>query len=316
MTENVSEAISSNDDGMYLDVPYVLLTAAHNEEAYIAGVIESVVAQTVRPAKWVIISDRSTDRTDEIARSYCDKYDFIELLHVSHSAGRGTPSKVHALSAGLECVQGESYKFIGNLDCDILLPREYYARLLERFRSEPILGIAGGMIFEMRKGQLLSRPANRSHSVAHAAELVRKECFEAVGGYSPLKYGGEDWLAELSARMLGWETRSFSDLEVRHLRPTGGADTWHRHCFREGKADYSFGTITLFELLKCIARISEDPWIIGAIVRLAGYCWSYIKRDDLLVPHDVVKFLRNEQRQRILHLFFRGNCTINARLDA
>jgi hypothetical protein len=122
-------------------------------------------------------------------------------------------------------------------------------------------------------------------------------------------------LAELSARMLGWKTRSFSDLEARHLRPTGGADTWHRHCFREGKADYSFGTIPVFELLKCVARIPEEPWVLGAIVRLAGYCWSCIKRDELLVPSAVVQFLRQEQRQRVLRLFFLGNRGMDARLD-
>ena len=48
---------------------YVLITPARNEEAFIEKTIQSVVSQTILPAKWVIVSDGSTDRTDEIVKN-------------------------------------------------------------------------------------------------------------------------------------------------------------------------------------------------------------------------------------------------------
>jgi glycosyltransferase involved in cell wall biosynthesis len=49
---------------------YVLITPARNEEAFIELAIRSVVAQAVRPLRWVIVSEGSTDGTDEIVKKY------------------------------------------------------------------------------------------------------------------------------------------------------------------------------------------------------------------------------------------------------
>ena len=45
------------------DIKYVLITPARNEDEYIGKTIEAVIAQTIKPEKWVIISDGSTDKT-------------------------------------------------------------------------------------------------------------------------------------------------------------------------------------------------------------------------------------------------------------
>ena len=59
---------------------YVLITPARNEAAFIEQTIESVVAQTARPAKWVIVSDGSTDGTDEIVGRYATSRIFARKL--------------------------------------------------------------------------------------------------------------------------------------------------------------------------------------------------------------------------------------------
>ena len=66
---------------------YVLLTAARNEAAYIEGTILSVVAQRRKPLKWVIISDGSTDKTDQIIRNYEKQHDFIVFARRDDRSG-------------------------------------------------------------------------------------------------------------------------------------------------------------------------------------------------------------------------------------
>src|SRR5262245_14547831 len=59
---------------------YVLVTAARNEAEYIELTIQSVVAQTLRPVKWMIVSDGSTDATDEIVEKWAAANPWIELV--------------------------------------------------------------------------------------------------------------------------------------------------------------------------------------------------------------------------------------------
>ena len=79
---------------------YVLITPARNEELHLEQTIQSVVGQTFRPAKWVIVSDGSTDRTDEIARRHAAAHEWIELVRMPERKERHFAGKVHAFNAG------------------------------------------------------------------------------------------------------------------------------------------------------------------------------------------------------------------------
>jgi hypothetical protein len=163
-----------------------------------------------------------------------------------------------------------------------------------------MLGISGGMIYEKRGGEFKSRLSNSVTSVAHAAQLVRRECYRAIGGYRALKYGGEDWCAEVSARMRGWRVEATPNLKVLHHRPTGAVDRPLRHCFREGKMDFSVGSHPLFEVFKCARRIPERPAVIGALLRFIGFWSGYTTNEPRLVSPEFVSFLRHEQKRRLL----------------
>jgi poly-beta-1,6-N-acetyl-D-glucosamine synthase len=165
--------------------------------------------------------------------------------------------------------------------------------------SDVGLGIAGGLILEERGGEFRPRVGTNLSSVAHGAQLMRKACYELLEGYQPLKHGGEDWYAEVCARMHGWTTRTFPDLGVMHLRHSGSVDSWLRRGVREGMADYSLGTIPGFEILKCIRRAQEKPMMMVAFARLVGYFWLWSSREPRLAPKEVVAFLQREQRDRI-----------------
>jgi GT2 family glycosyltransferase len=283
----------------HCDNTYVLLTAAHNEEAKIARTLQSIVQQTVLPERWVIVSDNSMDRTDEIVQEYARRHDFIRLMRVTRPPGHNFAAKILALREGYKVLQDVEYGFIGNLDADISLEPSYFQQLLRRMAETPSLGIAAGFVYEEVDGRFQNREQNRIHSVPHGAQLVRLECYEAIGGYAVFKFGGEDTHATTSARMKGWQARSFPDLKIYHQRHTGTSIGQLRGVFREGQMEYHLGYDVLFEMLKCISRMSERPFLTGGFLRMLGFAWPYIRRDHRVVTKEFVAFMRKEQRRRL-----------------
>jgi poly-beta-1,6-N-acetyl-D-glucosamine synthase len=278
---------------------YVLLTAAYNEEAHIEKTVESVLSQTRLPSLWVIVSDGSVDRTDEIVRRYTRNHSFIRFLRVERAPGRSFGSKVRALHAGHALLDGVGYEFIGNLDADVSVSPSYFEDLLSRFLDRPLLGLAGGFVVEESKGEFRDRVQNRVYSVAHAAQVVRRECYEAIGGYAILEYGGEDWHAQTCAKMKGWEIEAFPDLKIFHHRHTGEADNLLRHKFRQGRMDYSFGSYPPFEILKCVAHVRARPFVFGSLSRITGFVWSWARQDERPVSDEFVAYLRREQKGKL-----------------
>lgn len=281
------------------------MTAAYNEEAFIEGTIQSVLAQTVRPRRWVIVSDNSSDRTDEIVERYARRHDFIRFLRITRAPGHSFGAKVIALQAGSKLLQDAEYEFIGNLDADISLEATYFENLIECFRQNPEIGLVGGFVYEESDGEYRSRRVNDVRNVAHAAQLVRRDCYEAIGGYAVLKYGGEDWYAQTRARMMGWQVESVPELKIFHHRHTGGSSNWMKSALRLGALDYSFGSDPAFEVMKCLRRVPDKPYFAVALTRLAGFVWPYLRREPREVPDEFVSYLRQEQRGRLLALLNR-----------
>jgi glycosyltransferase involved in cell wall biosynthesis len=261
-----------------------------------------VIAQKVLPQRWVIVSDGSQDGTDEIVQRYAEKFPFIRFLRVTRPPGRSFRTKVMALQAGMDLLADVPYEFIGNLDADISVGPSYFGDLIGKFEGSPELGIAGGFVCEDEGGEFRSRSSNRVYSVAHAAQLVRRECYEAIGGYAVLEYGGEDWHAQTSARMMGWSAVAFPELKIFHHRHTGEGGNLVRHKFRQGRMDYSFGCDPIFETFKCLQRLAEKPLLIGSLARLTGFFWSSLLREKRPVTDEFIAFLRDEQKKKTLSL--------------
>ena len=78
---------------------YVLVTPARNEAHSIELTILSVVSQTVLPLRWVIVSDGSTDGTDEIVKKYAAQHAWIKLLCMPERQERNFAGKVLANSS-------------------------------------------------------------------------------------------------------------------------------------------------------------------------------------------------------------------------
>jgi len=282
---------------------YVLMTAAYNEEANLEGTIRSVLSQTRLPERWLIISDGSTDRTDDIITKYASQYPFIRFLRVVRAPGHSFASKVVALKEGIRLLENVPHDFIGNIDADVTVEPSYFEDLITRLKESPRLGLVSGFVYEEKAGQFRNRSSNRTGSVPHAAQLVRRECYEAIGGYAVLKYGGEDWYAQISAGMKGWSVEAIPELRIFHRRHTGAGRNLLGHRFRLGRLDYSFGSDPLFEVLKCLQRIPESPFFLGGITRLAGFTWSCLCGEQRPVSDEFTTFLRSEQRLKVSALF-------------
>jgi GT2 family glycosyltransferase len=97
---------------------YALVTAAYNEEAYLEQTILSVSRQTILPEKWIIVSDGSTDQTDEIVRRYAEGCSFIDLYRITEEHPRNFAAQVNAINTGISRLDRSAYDFIGNLDAD------------------------------------------------------------------------------------------------------------------------------------------------------------------------------------------------------
>ncbi len=283
---------------------YALITAAHNEEKYIGPCIASVLSQSIRPRRWVIVSDGSTDETDNIISKYTKIYPIIQFIRKEHDPEmKGFASKVCAINMGVEALKGMDYQLIGHLDADITLRKDYYETMINIFNDNPHLGITGGYISEKVKGSFKSRSANSPWSVSGGIQLFRRECYQDIGGLRPMPLGGEDWHAEILARMHGWHVISFPEIPVYHHKNSRNKRGRIKEAIREGAMDYSMGAHPIFEIFKCARRVKESPYFIFAIIRMYGFLKPYLMKTQRQVKKEEMQFLRLEQISRIKKVF-------------
>ena len=282
---------------------YVLITPARNEAAFIEETIKSVVAQMVLPIKWVIVSDGSTDGTDDIVKRYAAEYLWIEFVRMPERQERHFAGKVYAFNEGYSRVKNLGYDIIGSLDADISFDDpEYFDFLLRKFAQNPKLGVAGTP-FREGSVQYDYRFTRREH-VSGACQLFRRECFESIGGYVPLKIGAIDLVAVVTARMKGWKTETFTDRYCVHHRRMGAANyNILGTIFRDGYYDYPLGVHPFWELSRSAYNMSRKPIILSGIIHMAGYFWAMLTRTPKLVSMEFVHFRRREQMRWLKEYF-------------
>lgn len=285
--------------------PYVLITPARNEAQFIELTIQAVVDQAARPLKWVIVSDGSTDGTDDIARRYAAQHDWIELLRLPERTERHFAGKVMAINAGLERVKGLPYDVIACLDADITFGPHYFAFLLERLALDPGLGLAGTPYRETTSEIYDFRFASTDH-VSGACQVFRRACFEEIGGYLAVRGGAIDSIASTTARMKGWKTRTFTARTCFHHRTIGTAQAGQlRARFILGERDYRVGNHPLWQLFRCAYQLTRRPFVLRGVAVAAGFAWASLRREARPVSGEFVAFRRREQIHRLAAKFSR-----------
>ena len=285
-----------------MTLKYVLITPAHNEEAFIEQTIRSVIAQTVLPTRWIIVSDGSTDTTEAIVEKYLPGRSWLELVRRPPRQERHFASKVDAFDAGYERLGELDYDIIGNLDADVSFEPDYMEYLLDKFRETPEIGVAGTHYVEGDFHSFRDSYINPQH-VNGQCQMFRRKCFEDIGGYVPNKEGGIDWIAVTTARMKGWETRSFSDRVFHHHRKMGTAGTGELGArFHYGKKDYFLGGHPLWQLFRSAFQMAKTPYVLGGLFLLFGYLWYWVRRVERPVSPELMRFHRAEQMSRLRQL--------------
>ena len=280
---------------------YVLITPARNEERFIAKTLESMVAQTLPPERWVIVDDGSTDKTAEIVERYAARFRWIELVRRPQHLERSFAGKVQAFNAGLKQAESIGYDVIGNLDADISFDPDYLEFLVEQFTNDPELGVAGTPFLENGYDSARDSFEGENH-VAGGCQLFRTACFKDIGGYIANPAGGIDWIAVTTARMKGWRTRSFAQRRFYHYRALGTAErsNWAAS-FSYGEKDYYLGGSPLWQLFRVAYRTTKQP--LEGIALLAGYSWAAARRIRRPVSRELMRFHRSEQINKLRVIF-------------
>jgi cellulose synthase/poly-beta-1,6-N-acetylglucosamine synthase-like glycosyltransferase len=288
---------------------YVVVTPARNEARFIELTIQSLLAQSVLPARWIVVSDGSTDATDDIVRAYSARHAWIELVRMPERKERHFAGKVHAFNAGYDRIRDLEYDAIACLDGDISFDAEYFAFLLRKLAEDPGLGMVGTPFEESGTQVYDYRFVNIEH-VSGACQLFRRECFEAIGGYAPVKAGGVDYVAVISARMRGWKTRTFPEKQCLHHRKMGTAQqSAFGARLRLGMKDYSLGNHPLWQLFRAAYQMTRPPAVLGGLAIIFGYLLAWLGRAEKSVSHEMQAFIRQEQMQR-LRRFLTGNRSV------
>ena len=277
-------------DLIFGNMKYYIVIPAHNEEAFLALTLESIVSQSLLPKKVVVVNDNSNDGTEGIIDRFREQYPIFEKVNCASAAEHLPGSKViHAFNQGLDLLDND-YDFLVKVDADVILPDDYFETIANIFALHPKVGIAGGFAYEEGKDGIweLNHPMNNDH-VRGAFKAYTKACYNAIGGLKTAM--GWDTLDELLAQYHGFAIHTEESLKVKHLRPTGKAYNKKARLL-QGKALYTMG---YGSLLTCIASLKMaftqgEPKIF--FDNIHGYLKAKRENSPKLVTNEEAKFIR------------------------
>jgi glycosyltransferase involved in cell wall biosynthesis len=247
----------------------------------------------------VIVSDGSNDQTEVIATWYCERYPWMTLVTRPPRDVRDFAGKVAAFNAGLDTIKHVNFDIVGSLDADLSFVPDYFEFLLGKFAADPQLGVAGCPFSE--EGVTYDYTFSSVEHVSGACQLFRRECYQQIGGYVPLKGGGIDVVAVLTARMKGWRTRTFPERVCVHHRPMGSANdtTKFRANYKLGQRAYRLGFHPVWQLCRSAYQMTRRPYVSGGVALAAGYFGAMLSGSERAVSQEVAAFQGRDQMRRL-----------------
>lgn len=273
---------------------FALITPCRDEAAYLQTTIDSVAAQSVKPALWLIVDDGSTDDTPTILRRAAEQHDFIKVVRRSDRGERAVgPGVIEAFYDGLSRIDLDDYDYICKFDGDLELPSRYFQRLMEHCESDPWLGTVSGKLFLRYGGRLVEERCGDENSVG-PSKFYRTQCFQDIGGF--VRQVSWDGIDGHVCRMNGWIACSIDEPELRivHLRRMGSSQKsfWSGR-LRWGRGKYYMGSSLPYVLAASLYRMFERPFIISGVGILFGYLQARLRGEQ---RYDDPAYLRHLRR--------------------
>lgn len=279
---------------------YAVVTPAHNEESNLRQLRGSLAEQTVRPKRWVIVENGSTDDTLGVASALATEDAWIEVCSIpgSSTSDRGAPI-VRAIHEGIQAV-GDRPEVIVVVDADVTFRPDYFEQLVSRFRADARLAIASGTCHELVRGEWRERHVTGDH-VWGATRAYRREVIPVVMPLEPRM--GWDGIDQIKANVAGWHTATFKDLPFYHHRPEGSRDGASvKARINQGRASYYMGYRMSYLLLRAGFALWHDAAALGMVV---GYTMEAASRRPRCADPDVRRFVRSQQSVHLWRRRFR-----------
>ncbi|SRR5579883_323712 len=276
----------------------VAITPARDEAALLPGLISSMISQSHRPERWIVIDDGSADRTAEIIDSAAKAYPWIEPHHLPRNRPRAAGGE-SVIMQFLPASEWQTWDFLLRLDADLSFAPDFIEKLLIEFQLDPKLGVAGPILLE-RDGPSWRPIKVPTFHVRGAAKMYSRQCFSAIGGLQPGL--GWDTIDELQAMMFGFHSRHFPHIYAYHHRPQGSANSLWRARLAAGRAAYYAGYSPLFLFARAMSHLFTPPRVLGTVAMLIGYFEGFVKRAPRAASPELVRFVRRQQLRRLLML--------------
>ncbi|MFZ2160725.1 MAG: glycosyltransferase family A protein [Sideroxyarcus sp.] len=280
---------------------YVLISPCRNEADFMRQTLDTVIAQSIRPARWVIVDDGSTDETPRILADYANRHDWIMIVTRADRGRRAVgPGVIEAFYAGYERINPDNYDYLCKLDLDLRLPTRYFENLIERMENNPRIATCSGKAYIEKNGGLVNERHGDETSIG-ASKFYRMSHFRQLGGFvREVMWDGIDCHR---CRMNGLIACSWDDPELRfvHLRPMGSSQkSIFTGRMRHGYGQYFMGTGLVFILASAVYRIPEKPYVLGGLAILWGWLRSALQRKPRYGDLEFRKFLRSYQWRSLL----------------
>lgn len=281
---------------------YLLIVPCRNEALHLGGLLDSIADQDERPAACVFVDDGSTDATPEILEEAASRLSYVHVVSRPDRGYRSVgPGVIEAFYAALEGVALDSFDYVCKLDADLVVPRGYFARLMDQMEGEVRLGTVSGKVYIRDRSGTLQHEARGDENSVGPCKFYRVSCFRDIGGFE--RHVGWDGVDGHVCRMRGWIARSIDapGLRLTTNRPMGASDAGVlRGRVRAGGGLWYIGYDPLYVMARTLCRVKEPPVVVGTCCTLWGYLKAMVTRQPRYGDREYRHYIRTFQRRALL----------------
>ena len=215
-----------------MSLRFLIIIPAHNEEEFLPYCLSSLEEQSYRDFKVVVVNDGSLDGTSKVAQEFSKKDSRFFTLDLPSSKHEPGAKVVRTFYKGFKSTNSKEFDVLCKFDADIIFPRDYLEQIRQLYLSDPLIGMASGLVritdgsldlsklmdFEKESSKWKYENLSDPSHVRGPIKSYRRECFEAMSGIRPTL--GWDNIDGLLAQKAGYQVKTIKSLWVKHLRPT------------------------------------------------------------------------------------------------